>query len=517
MGRRVERLSVVSCREIARELFTDEGSISEPKDLEIRDDVAYRSTKLDDGSFVRKLAERFGETLEDDEIRQILQHAHDANVEALLRRVRMQSNDAKKLLELFGVDALRSRIPREVIEAVEEADGELDAEGTADLALTVFGVEVLKHFKDLLAEHGVRPPGTWTGGRAAVRFVTVNLGLDRRYAGFSESAPPRELIVPGPSVLPPLHTFQDRSVRAIRELVRGQGGKRGLLSLPTGAGKTRVTVQAVTESLSDGELAGPVLWIAHTMELCEQAVESWVEVWSAVGSTNGESLQISRLWDTYSADAREDDGPQIVVATIHKLAKACVDNPAYEWLRETVSCVVVDEAHTSITPMHNTLLRWLRMDGGKERVPLIGLSATPFRGRSEDETERLANRYGRRRFDRGAFDEDATIPLLQREGILAEIDHVVLEGSENVALSASEQQSFSTFKDIPSSVLTRIGGDSERTNRLVESIMGLDRDWPVLLFASSVAHARTVAALLARRGRSAAAISSDRRAELGDI
>jgi superfamily II DNA or RNA helicase len=39
--------------------------------------------------------------------------------------------------------------------------------------------------------------------------------------------------------------------------------------------------------------------------------------------------------------------------------------------------------------------------------------------------------------------------------------------------------------------------------------MALDHEWPVLLFASSVANARTVAALLERRGRTAASISSD--------
>ena len=41
----------------------------------------------------------------------------------------------------------------------------------------------------------------------------------------------------------------------IRALVqRGEG--RGLLSLPTGAGKTRTAVQALVESMADGEIAG---------------------------------------------------------------------------------------------------------------------------------------------------------------------------------------------------------------------------------------------------------------------
>lgn len=508
LGPRVERLSVVPCRDVERELFTETGSVTEPKDLELQDDVVYRSTRLDDGQFVKRLAERFGEPLEDQEVRQILEQAHDANVEALLKRVREQPDDASKLLELFGADSIKSRIPRELIDAVEEYDGELDDRGVAHLAINVFGVEVLKHLKDLLGDKGVQPPATWTGARPTVRFVTQDLGLDRKYAGFAEPVPPREVLVPGPSSLPDLHEFQRRSASAIRDLIVGDGGKRGLLSLPTGAGKTRVTVQALTEAIVAGELFSPVLWIAHTMELCEQAVQTWAEVWGAIGTTDGQSLQISRLWDTYAADAREDDGPQVVVATIQKLDSACVDNPQYDWLRESVSCVVVDEAHTSISPTHTRLLRWLEMDAGKERVPLIGLSATPFRGRNEEDTQRLVNRFGRRRLDKDAFDEEASIPLLQREGILAQVDHVVLDGSEAVPISESERRDFDTFKDLPSTVLTKIGADADRTNRLVEHIMSLDDDWPVLLFAASVAHAKTVAALLERRGRTAASISS---------
>lgn len=509
IGTDVERLSVVPCREIARELYTGEGSVTEPKDLEVQDGVVYRSTALGDADFVRRLSERLGAALDAEEIRQVLQNAQDASTQAMLKRVREQDGDAAKLLELIGGDQLRSRIPRELIEAVEETDGALDAVGTASLALNVFGVEILKHFKEVLKERGLQPPESWAGGRAAVRFVTLDLGLDRKYAGFAEARPAKELTVSGPSPLPELHLFQARSASAIRDLVRGIGGLRGMLSLPTGAGKTRVAVQALTEEIKDGGLTSPVLWIAQTMELCEQAVQSWAEVWRSVGPEQGETLRISRLWDTYSAALREDEGPQVVVATINKLVDACVDNPEYEWLRDGVSCVVVDEAHTSVSSMHATLLRWLKMDLGKERVPLLGLSATPFSGVGEEKNERLANRYGRRRLDKDAFDEDASITLLQREGVLAAVDHRVLEGSDDVPLTAAEKDEISRLRRLPASVLSRIGADLDRTNRLVGSVMDLDREWPVLLFASSVTHARTVAALLERRGRSAAAISSE--------
>ncbi len=508
VGPDVEVITIVPCRDIARELYTEAGSVSEPKDFELRDGVAYRSLRLDDAAVVSRLCERLGVPLDDAEIGRVLKNAHDATVEALMSKVRGLSTDEEKLLELIGAEAIRSRIPRELVEAVEESDGELDDFGTASLALNVFGIETLKHFRDVLVERGLQVPGSWLGGQPAARFVVADLGMDRKYAGFSDAGPPpKEVTVDGPLPLPKLHDFQRHSADAIRAAVRGEGGQRGLLSLPTGAGKTRVAVQALTEAIAGDELSSPVLWIAQTHELCEQAVQSWIEVWRSAGARR--TLRVSRLWGTHpQAASREDEGPQVVVATINKLVE-CVDDADYEWLREGVSCVVVDEAHTSISTMHSKVLRWLEMDRGKERVPLIGLSATPFRGTSEVETEQLVNRYGRRRFDKGAFEEEASIPLLQRRGILARVEHRILDGSEEVPLTASERSDIEKTRLLPASVLNKIGGDLDRTNRLVDSVMGLDPEWPVLLFAASVAHARTIAALLERRGRTAAAISSN--------
>ena len=50
-------------------------------------------------------------------------------------------------------------------------------------------------------------------------------------------------------------------------------------------------------------------------------------------------------------------------------------------------------------PAYTTILDWLGMGRNQNRVPIIGLSATPFRGTSEVETERLVKRFGGHRFD----------------------------------------------------------------------------------------------------------------------
>jgi superfamily II DNA or RNA helicase len=93
--------------------------------------------------------------------------------------------------------------------------------------------------------------------------------------------------------------------------------------------------------------------------------------------------------------------------------------------------------------------------------------------------------------------------------VLARVDHQILEGSSSVPLTSAELDEIRRLRRLPASVLNKIGQDIDRTNRLIESIMELDPEWPVLLFAASVPHAQTVAGLLNRRGRSAAAVSGE--------
>ena len=109
----------------------------------------------------------------------------------------------------------------------------------------------------------------------------------------------------------------------------------------------------------------------------------------------------------------------------------------YSWLAEA-SCVVVDEAHSSTTPEYTAILTWLgiRQTGRMTatRAPLIGLTATPFRGTSKEQTERLVGRFGRRRLDQvfgSADDPEATYRELQGMGVLAEVEGEELETGQS--------------------------------------------------------------------------------------
>ena len=204
-------------------------------------------------------------------------------------------------------------------------------------------------------------------------------------------------------------------------------------------------------------------------------------------------------------------------------------NSAYDWLAEA-SCVVVDEAHAATSPAYTRLLKWQGLGGSDERVPLIGLTATPFRGTSESGTKALINRFGKRRLDAPAF-EDVDVQkasaagmesaagaqrfmhYLQEQGVIAKVEHALLDGVE-MELTDEELRTHKDMKWLPQKAEARVGADVTRNRTIVDSIVAQDVGWTTLVFAASVEHAQVLSALLAREGISAASISSNTGASL---
>ena len=199
-----------------------------------------------------------------------------------------------------------------------------------------------------------------------------------------------------------------------------------MICLPTGAGKTRVTVQGIVEALRDEIFNGGILWVADRDELCEQAVMAWCQVWSGVGAY-GERLLISRMWGGQPKPQRRKE-LHVVVSTIQTLhLKLSSKNSDYEFLHE-FNLVVVDEAHRSIAPTFTHVLQDLGLSRRQylDEPRLLGLTATPYRGFNERETQWLVNRYANRRLDQGVFcsdDSEQIVMELQDAQILAYADH----------------------------------------------------------------------------------------------
>jgi superfamily II DNA or RNA helicase len=214
-------------------------------------------------------------------------------------------------------------------------------------------------------------------------------------------------------------------------------------------------------------------------------------------------LTIGRLWNT-NVVHEPDTEFSVVVATDAKLDRVA-DTPEYEWLSRA-SAVFIDEAHRAGgSKMYTKILRWLGVDGRSWERPLVGISATPFKGSGDvtEPTKELAARFGHHKMS--AFDGNA-YPELAKRGVLAKVRHEVLDGVK-VALEPEELAQVRSLRKLEPQVLDRIGRDQARMKILVDDILKRDPEWPILVFTPNVLSAQVLAATLRYRKVAAEAVS----------
>ena len=472
--------------------------------------VGTGDAELDKLRFVR---DELTPNLRDGQLKNIFQHKTREEIEERRADVRKCSTDAERLLAAVGEQSLRTGLPSSLLDILESDNGPLTGVRLADAAIATHHSDALRQYRRALSE--LDPPQKWAGSARAVDFVR-SLGFSTEWAGERNRKRDPFLEIEGPYSLPCLHDYQRKIVNKVRDMLRNGrvdgAERRGMLSLPTGSGKTRVAAQSIVEAIREDGFIGGILWVADRDELCEQAVEAWRQVWSSIGA-EGARLRISRLWAGQPRPLPTSD-LHVVVATIQTLnAKLSNQLDEYEFLTD-FRLVVFDEAHRSLAPTFTSVMREIGFtpkQGGDEPF-LIGLTATPYRGFNEDETAWLANRYGNNRLDAGAFpsdDPEEVIADLQDMRVLARADHATIKGGE-FSLSPDELRQMGTTPWLPQSAEERIAKDADRTKRIIEAYEArIESDWPTLIFATSVEHLKTVAALLNARGVKARAVSGE--------
>lgn len=413
------------------------------------------------------------------------------------------------LVDLAGFELLQDRdlrleltksLPADTIEALAAWQGDAVPAGTAAQAAQVASRR-------------------WVAGRHWARHFASVLGLPKLFAGLVGSAqrPATEEVEPHVP-LPPLHDYQQELLGHVQQVLGAAAGhNRALLSLPTGAGKTRVVVEALLTWWDQNERVKPcLLWIAQSDELCEQAVEAFRQVWIDRGGRGGrQTMRLFRCWGSYEA-LPEVYCSGVVVASIQKLAemlKTKAGPGELARLAADTAVVVVDESHHITAPSYTAVLGALGITFGRghsSSLPLIGLTATPYRGHDTDENRRLSSRFHGQLLIPSQLGADP-IGVLRERGVLSCAVHQVLETGKTFELTESECQRFRELGQLPGSFLRKVGADAERNALLLRTLLERPADWPVLCFGCSVEHASAMAVLLRRNGRSAAVVTGETR------
>ena len=474
-------------------------------------------TRMDREDELRVIGDELNVLQDEGEFYDVLNQPTDEEIEANRARVRSQPDDASRLLEAVGKNALQQGLPAPLVDYYLSEHGSFSGLDAAKAAISTYHTGALRYYRRQIAY--LDPPPQWAGSSKAIEFVT-ELGFPPEWAGERNTRREPFMEVPGPIKLPDLHDYQQIIASKLRQMLRSRRNvldeRRGMISLPTGAGKTRVAVEGIINAIVEDGFNGGVIWVADRDELCEQAVEAWQEVWRAFG-TQDQILRISRMW-AGQPPPEPTSQRHVVVASIQTLASKLSRNTSeYDFLTD-FQLVVFDEAHRSIASTFTYALEELgftRRLGPTTEPYLLGLTATPYRGYNEAETGWLARRYGQNRLDRGAFwsdQADDVMRELQDMLVLARADHREIEGVSD-ELQPDELAEVADSPWLPRRAEIRIARNADRTRRIVEAYMehiaSKDAAWPTLIFATSVEHAQTLAAILDREGISARAVSSN--------
>jgi superfamily II DNA or RNA helicase len=502
-GDRVLHATVTRVALLVKRVTTEDGVEDQTIDWHLDGANLIVANDADERQSLGFINEAFDLRLDNADLSAVLKAGLDHRLEGLRHEAAAAADDAARLDVYFGPDDLREALPSGLWQALE-AQGLVDG-GTslAELFLTVYGSDSIRQLQENFRQLGFPDvPTAWAGGAPTISWLR-KMGFGTEHAGRRPERQDDEFVVPGAIKLNPLHDFQREISAELLAVIASKDAdgrsSKAMVELPTGAGKTRVASETVLRLFIEGQLRGPVLWIAQSQELCEQAVQTWSTVWRGLGDER--PLTIGRLWENNTVH-EPDTEFSVVVATDAKL-NVILDNAEYEWLSEA-TLVIVDEGHRAgNSPMYTKILEWLGVAGTGWARPLVGLSATPFKGTSESATIALARRFGNHIIK--AFEGNAYHQLAEL-GVLARVKHDVLPGIK-VTLTSGEIDEASRLRRLTPAVLDRIGRDQARMAILVDHIMGQHKEWPILVFTPNVLSAQVLAASLRYRGVQAASVS----------
>lgn len=426
------------------------------------------------------------------------------------RRSRIEDESLSAfLVDVGGADLLNNRTLRRLL-AFRASESELDR-----LYEFPNGSRCRGTSQDALAKCVAER--TWRPGKPWARYFVSVLGLPPLLAGVAgiPSGPAYEDVQPHVP-LPPLSDFQQDLRLQVGDLLHaGPKNNRGILSLPTGAGKTRTTVEALIDWWLMSRL-GSVLWIAQTEELCEQAIQAFREVWIDRGDSGvRQSLRLFRLWGSRTVQL-DTDG--VIVSTIDKLRSVLgsLDRGVKpQAVLGEVGTIVIDEAHRADAQSYRHVLGALGVDfspGSSSAIPVLGLTATPLRSQ-HDETLRLCKRFDGRLLRPSNLPKEPgeMLTVLRQRQILSTPVHMTLPTGRTTRLTPAQDNFVRDWNEIPSDLLSELGQERNRNNAILAAILELDGAWPVLFFGCSVQHAEAMTILLRRKGASAATVTSDTR------
>ena len=299
-----------------------------------------------------------------------------------------------------------------------------------------------------------------------------------------------------------LFPHQLKTVEKVRAKLM-QAPHRVLLHMPTGSGKTTSAMKVILIDLLERD-SGLVIWLTHSEELCEQAMQEFQRVWKCAGDR---SISAYRFFGRHDVDLLKVKKGFVVASLLKLLGTAKKDIKFLSEIAQKTRMVVIDEAHQATAPKFSIIIDELIKN---KNARLLGLSATP--GRKSDTVDpaniQLAQFFGNQKvvLDTGC---ENPIKFLIREKYLAKpkFNRIEYTGSN---LTERDIESIKDDLDIPNFVLKKLSGNTVRNLKIVQEITRLAKAHKkIIVFAAEVEHAKSLSLILSAKQYNSCYITSN--------
>ena len=311
--------------------------------------------------------------------------------------------------------------------------------------------------------------------------------------------------IPDCSTIEPLYPLFKHQRNALKELETYLSCKNGkaFLHMPTGSGKTRTAMNYVSELFRKQENT-IIIWLAHTEELCYQAVSEFQKSWNYLGNRN---IELHKYWGDSNPDLDNiHDG--FVVAGLSKIYNLAKSNPRQLGnLASHCSLVIMDEAHMSIAPTYQLVLELLLTFNSS----LLGLSATPGRTWNDViEDEKLSLFYNRNKVTLKVDGYTNPIDYLVAEEYLASVKSTPLFFNSGYEMTTNDFKFLKEYFHLPDNFLIKLSEDYLRNLLIINKIKSLISEHKrIILFALTVKHSNLIATILSIMGIKAYSLTAN--------
>ena len=259
-----------------------------------------------------------------------------------------------------------------------------------------------------------------------------------------------------------LRDYQENASSRFREALLDTG--RGQVVLATGLGKTVVMAEVVADLYRDGLITeNRALVLAHTRELVDQLHKAfWYQLPSWVPTHQFSEGERPVYWDG------------ITFATIQSVVSQLDELPSF-------GLILVDEAHHVGADMFRRAIDVLNPS------MLGGVTATPWRGDAFDIDEILGQPLVKIGIAEGL-----------QQGFLSEVDYRIL--ADNLDWNFVQEASTHRYSLTQLNRKLIIPTRDEQATRLIKLAFESEGRRAAILFSPTIAHAKSMAAMLRRYG-----------------